>query len=365
MKTVLLVRIAKINKPLGSVIFISLRGLVSTLSLLVYETTGMQRRASFVRVSAENEGVETLSLTRSDEDNEKGMSAVAFDGGTTVDRPFYPADEETSGDPSAVPALPAATRYWRSRDSKELLSCLFFFFLCMLSTVIKQTTNQRPIPFQLLATGEYTISLTINEIFEGDTISDTLLIVLAIQLPLLLQLTAGKVLGALGDAHATLCIYIVAFGLTMMCTDLIKRYCGNLRPVFYDLCQPDAAYESCTTANEENAKSARLSFPSGHSSTSFCGLTLLSLFLHSRFGVPSINRRLQGQSEATTSSKDPLQYRLISLLALIPMGVALFIAASRVTDNRHFPADVVAGSVLGASIATFVHGLWLSEMASG
>ena len=34
------------------------------------------------------------------------------------------------------------------------------------------------------------------------------------------------------------------------------------------------------------------------------------------------------------------------------VGVAWAIAASRVVDNRHHPADVIAGMVLGAAVGT-------------
>lgn len=40
------------------------------------------------------------------------------------------------------------------------------------------------------------------------------------------------------------------------------------------------------------------------------------------------------------------------------MALALFIAVSRVRDNKHFPADVVGGSLLGGSIAIFANSLW-------
>jgi membrane-associated phospholipid phosphatase len=40
------------------------------------------------------------------------------------------------------------------------------------------------------------------------------------------------------------------------------------------------------------------------------------------------------------------------------MGVAVFVAASRVADNKHHPADVVGGAVLGTSVSLFVHSLW-------
>jgi diacylglycerol diphosphate phosphatase / phosphatidate phosphatase len=252
--------------------------------------------------------------------------------------------------------------YWRSSDGKELLGCVLFAGVCVLSTISDAVVTERPIPFQLLNTGEYVRNLSYNEIFDGETVPDALLIVVAVVIPLLVQLLSSKVLGERGDVHATVCIYLVALGLTQMTTGLLKMYCGYLRPIFYSICEPDQDYESCT-GDTGSSESYRRSFPSGHASTSFCGLTLLTLFIHTRFGVPSLQRKLLSATATTPSSRpsnlDPFKHRSISIVSLIPMGIALFIAASRVVDNKHFPADVVAGSVLGASIANFVHGLWL------
>lgn len=309
-----------------------------------------------------NEDLETTSLIRDD----RRMSAPDVE---TDEHRFYPApvvslSVEADGAPAAVAAVPSVPvlPYWRTRDLKELLACVVFFVLCILSSVIDKAANERPIPFQLLDTGEYVRNLSFNESYDGETISDQLLIFLAILLPLVIQFTIGKLLGRKADAHATICIYFVAFGLTLMTTDLVKAYCGYLRPIFYDVCEPDENYEACTQTSDEAG--VRRSFPSGHASSSFCGLTLLTLFLHTRFGVPSLReQQYAGQTNSaappSASSKDPMLCRFISILSLIPMGLALFIAASRVADNKHFPADVVAGSVLGASIANFVHGLWL------
>jgi diacylglycerol diphosphate phosphatase/phosphatidate phosphatase len=54
--------------------------------------------------------------------------------------------------------------------------------------------------------------------------------------------------------------------------------------------------------------------------------------------------------------------KLYSVLALVPMAVAGIVAASRVVDNKHHPADVVGGAVLGTSVAWFVHGLWYVDI---
>ena len=50
--------------------------------------------------------------------------------------------------------------------------------------------------------------------------------------------------------------------------------------------------------------------------------------------------------------------RVWSLLALVPLLVAVWIAASRVRDNKHFPADVLAGALIGATLGRYSHGLW-------
>jgi membrane-associated phospholipid phosphatase len=304
---------------------------------------------------------------------------------------------EASPPPSA-PAYsflrsPSLSSYWHSRDGTELLVCLGFFVVCAgIPLLFRNSVRQRPIPYQQISTGDFVKNLSFNERFQGDTVSDAWLLVWGIALPLVVQYTVGNMLPALrneGVAHSTICTYLVAFGINIVCTDLVKAYCGYLRPVFYDLCNPEAGSASCTSSSRTEV-GARRSFPSGHASMSFCGLTLLTLFLHTRLGMPSQRHRQHrtvhqnrgeapeddyndvalrqgnGTDEAMTAAtsigitaKNPIHCRCISILSLIPMGLALFIAASRVADNRHFPADVVGGSLLGASIASFVHGLWL------
>ena len=256
--------------------------------------------------------------------------------------------------------------YWQSSDFKEFFACVTFAVSCFVVALVTDlSTTERPIPYQLLNTGEYVRNLSFNESFDGETVPDSLLIVLAIVIPWVLQLLISIFYGETGDRHATACIYFVALSLTQLTTDLVKMYCGYLRPIFYTICEPDETYESCT-GDTGDSESYRRSFPSGHASTSFCGLTLLTLFIHTRFGVPCLKRKLGSIHNETVGIHQlnsnmvlvPLRYRCISILSLAPMGVAFFIAASRVVDNKHFPADVTAGSILGAAIANFVHGLW-------
>jgi membrane-associated phospholipid phosphatase len=238
----------------------------------------------------------------------------------------------------------------------ELVCCVSLFIFSQLLSALH--AFERPIPFQLLETGDYVRNLNYGESLEHfETVSTFMLIVLSGIIPVGLQVGLSWTLaGGLRAVHGTLCTYLVAFSLRNISTNSVKLYCGYLRPVCYEICQPDANYEFCQSGGDD----MRQSFPSGHASQAFCGLTLLTLFLHNHFGIPSV----RGTLNVTSSSlhiqyaQKPTRFRLFSVLSLIPMGIALFIAASRVRDNRHFPADVVGGSILGTGIAFFCYGLW-------
>jgi diacylglycerol diphosphate phosphatase/phosphatidate phosphatase len=104
-----------------------------------------------------------------------------------------------------------------------------------------------------------------------------------------------------------------------------------------------------------------MSFPSGHASTSFCGLGLLSFYLECRFGVSSLRKWNEDAEtgELILNQTRPVRLeRIKSVISYAPLILAGFIAASRVVDNKHFPADVIGGAILGASIAKLVHGVW-------
>ena len=46
---------------------------------------------------------------------------------------------------------------------------------------------------------------------------------------------------------------------------------------------------------------------------------------------------------------------LVVIAGLLPVGLSLFVAASRVVDNDHWPADVVGGAVIGGAFATIYY----------
>jgi membrane-associated phospholipid phosphatase len=277
------------------------------------------------------------------------QTVVAMDESSSSDSHRDGADRAASHSLMADPVNHddyAEVEEWLVPDcagANEVGACLAFFLLSAVPMALFRTARQRPMPIQRLEDGEIVRNLTNNETFDGETMPDLLLIFLAALLPLAVQLLLGKfVLRSVRDIMATICCYPVAIALTNLVTVAMKLYCGYLRPSFFQLCQPDDDMSDCTASTESNA---RMSFPSGHASLSFCGLMLFSRFLEVRFGVAS-NKRPNGR------------HRLMSMLSLAPLGLATFIASSRVVDNRHFPADIVAGALLGGSLASFTHGVW-------
>lgn len=97
----------------------------------------------------------------------------------------------------------------------------------------------------------------------------------------------------------------------------------------------------CLQKNLSFLWEGRKSFPSGHASTSFAGLSFLSLFLSGHLCIYA------GKSNA---------WRFF--LAFFPLIFAAVVAISRYTDNRHHWEDVLFGSILGLIISWFTYLLY-------
>ncbi|KAJ1948637.1 hypothetical protein FBU59_001502 [Linderina macrospora] len=78
------------------------------------------------------------------------------------------------------------------------------------------------------------------------------------------------------------------------------------------------------------------SFPSGHASLSFCGLTFTALYLASHFRY-----------------NDQRGHAYKTLVFYVPLFCAALIAVSRTADYHHHWSDVLAGSIMGCYIGWF------------
>jgi diacylglycerol diphosphate phosphatase / phosphatidate phosphatase len=260
--------------------------------------------------------------------------------------------------------------YLCSGDFVEFACCLTLFIVSAGFGAAHLEPFQRPLPVQLLEnSGDYVRNLMFDQPMNDETVPNEAVVVIGMWLPLILQMLIASCKGWRGDCHRTICVYLVALALTGLATEAIKVYVGYFRPIFFSVCDPTQDYSACQEAYDDDA---RKSFLSGHSSLSFAGLGQLFLYIHTRWGVPSVttSKALDHGDEEVVYSTDEASRRqiarmrtarLCSILALLPLGLAAFIACSRIVDNRHHPVDVVGGSVLGGALTVFVQGLWFTQ----
>ncbi|CAH2355816.1 diacylglycerol pyrophosphate phosphatase 1 [[Candida] railenensis] len=153
----------------------------------------------------------------------------------------------------------------------------------------------------------------------------------------------------------------VIIGLLVLCgsmatqlsiVNLLKNVCGLPRPDILSRCFPDginstliepppgrlATIDICSNPNLMELKDGFRSFPSGHSSTVFCGMVLTSLNLCGKLQV-----------------FDNRGFSLKIVSAIIPLIIATFVSCTRISDNRHFSRDIIAGGIIGSAIAIWFY----------
>ena len=141
------------------------------------------------------------------------------------------------------------------------------------------------------------------------------------------------------DAAST---YLFAFALTAITTVWAKNFCGFYRPNFFEGCGWNATTLEC----EHEYIDGRHSFPSGHASFSAVAAAVVTLYA------------LQAlEAAAARGGGHSLRTRALAVAVPVPAAVATWVAATRVHDNVHHPADVACGSFLGVTCAALVFAL--------
>ncbi|XP_075160718.1 putative phosphatidate phosphatase [Haematobia irritans] len=153
--------------------------------------------------------------------------------------------------------------------------------------------------------------------------------------------------------YAQLGYYLFGLALTLVATHITKISVGRLRPHFFAVCQPQMPDGStckdsfnfgryiedyqCVGENmtESNLLQVGQSFPSGHSSIFFYAMIYLAFYL---------------QACLSTRASKLLKH----LLQFIFIMFAWYVALSRISDYWHHWSDVLAGIILGSSIAFIV-----------
>ena len=188
----------------------------------------------------------------------------------------------------------------------------------------------------------------------------------------------------------------VALAGASMVTEGLKDIYGKPRPDLLARCHPDLTkvaqymvgglglrfqeapvvvdWHICLNTDASVIRDGFASFPSGHSSFSWAGMTYLTLFLCAKFAISipflgqyAYSRRVSSTFEdvggrrslASSSARDTVPPRnqaaapptYLLILAFVPIGAALYISGSRWADYRHHGFDIISGSIIGLLFA--------------
>lgn len=146
----------------------------------------------------------------------------------------------------------------------------------------------------------------------------------------LMQLWPTRTWHRAHDVHHGLLTLLAALCHAFVFTDVLKLYAGRLRPDF----QARAAAPMTSDVVD-----GMQSFPSGHSSTMFAGMSVLSWYLAGKFGTFT---KHGGHALRVAGS-------------LWPLWIAAFVAVSRTRDYHHNFSDILAGTLIGLVAGTVAY----------
>ncbi|KAK6202546.1 phosphatidic acid phosphatase type 2/haloperoxidase [Scheffersomyces amazonensis] len=181
------------------------------------------------------------------------------------------------------------------------------------------------------------------------------LIVIAIGLPIFQFIACSVINGAtlsssrkFWDIYIGLMCLCGSMSIQLMVTVILKNICGLPRPDMISRCQPNLRVEVpllqlstvsiCSNPDIALIQEGFRTFPSGHSSTVFCGMVLSSLNIAGKLQV---------------FDKRGISFKVT--LAILPIMISCFVSCTRISDNRHFLRDVIGGSIIGASVSIWFY----------
>ncbi|CAJ0605817.1 unnamed protein product [Cylicocyclus nassatus] len=138
--------------------------------------------------------------------------------------------------------------------------------------------------------------------------------------------------------------FLLGFIFEQLLVDIGKYTIGRHRPHFMDVCRPDIGYDTCTspeqyvtnftcTGDDQHLiKESKLSFFSGHSAFSFYVAWFCSLYLRARFYRPVFSRLF------------------VPAIQFLLLGLAGWVALTRVSDYKHHWSDVLVGTIIGSVV---------------
>lgn len=168
---------------------------------------------------------------------------------------------------------------------------------------------------------------------------------IAILLPIVVILVYYFIRQDVYDLHHAILGLLFSVLITAVITDAIKDAVGRPRPDFFWRCFPDGkgVFDTRTTdvlctGDKSVIKEGHKSFPSGHTSWSFAGLSFLSWYLSGK--IRAFDRK---------------GHVAKLCIVFLPILLAALVGVSRVDDYWHHWQDVFAGGLIGATVASFCY----------
>eukprot|EP00050_Salpingoeca_kvevrii_P022608 m.128910 g.128910 ORF g.128910 m.128910 type:complete len:291 (-) comp9761_c0_seq3:2649-3521(-) len=162
-----------------------------------------------------------------------------------------------------------------------------------------------------------------------------------------------------------------AVSWTAAITEGGKRWIAEPRPDFVERCIGSTNFNGERFDSNGNlicdgekavVAEGRLSFPSGHSSLSLCiGLFCTLYFVWSLYVRPA-NTYFRHPVYGWRSVRRRWMASFLFVACIHPLVVAFWVAASRVVDHRHSPADICGGAIIGITIAAVLFVRLISEI---
>lgn len=191
-----------------------------------------------------------------------------------------------------------------------------------------------------------------------ERVPDSALYFIAFVAPLLLQwLINFAMVRSWWDAHLSALGLVLSLALAGSLTEVVKITVGRPRPDVISRCNPDSGTVDptfglstvaiCHQSDRHILNDGFRSFPSGHSSLSFAGLTFLSLYTAGKLHL-----------------FDTRGHTAKAWVSVLPLFGAALVAVSRTMDYRHHWQDVLAGSILGLLTANFAYRQYFRSLSS-
>mmetsp|Transcript_2045 Transcript_2045/g.4681 ORF Transcript_2045/g.4681 Transcript_2045/m.4681 type:complete len:322 (-) Transcript_2045:294-1259(-) len=200
-----------------------------------------------------------------------------------------------------------------------------------------------------------------------ETVPTWLMGAIAVVVPAGAVLVSSAMYRVRGDVEAFVAGILTSACVEASITEFLKAYCAYPRPNAMAMCGYDMQAHACRSGGDEHLRS----FPSGHTGIAFATLFYLSLYMWGKLkplsdspGRPSrvAPELLESRNTSPKAKESSLgsSYKPALKMALVsfPSVLACLVGASRIHDRYHWPADVLAGGVIGcvgALVSYFFH----------